>query len=135
MLGLAVICTAVAYFIYFWLLNSVGPTRTTSVTFLVPLFGMIWGRLFLGEELTPGMFAGLAFVFGGIVLVADLKPRPNQPLAPHPLLAATRTSGHATPGGEPATGASPTSASAPAAGATAAGAEQEAATTACGGCE
>lgn len=75
MLGLAVICTAAAYLIFFWLLNSVGPTRTTSVTFIVPLFGMIWGRLFLGEALTPGMFGGLALVFSGIVLVADLRPR------------------------------------------------------------
>lgn len=79
MLGLAVICTAGAYLIYFWLLNSVGPTRTTSVTFLVPLFGMIWGRLFLNEALTPGMFVGLAIVFGGIWLVADLKPRGGTP--------------------------------------------------------
>lgn len=136
MLGLTVICTAVAYLIYFWLLNSVGPTRTTSVTFLVPLFGMIWGRLFLGEELTPGMFAGLALVFSGIVLVADLKPRPKPALGATPAPGGNaHPSGQATPGSEPAAGASPTSAAAPAAGATAACAEQEAAATACGGCE
>lgn len=89
MLGLTLLGTAVAYLIYFWLLNSVGPTQTTSVTFLVPLFGMIWGRLFLQEALTPGMFAGLALVFGGIVLVADLKPRARRdPAAPAPEAAA-----------------------------------------------
>lgn len=72
-LALAIVCTAGAYQIYFWLLNNVGPTRTTSVTFLVPVFGMLWGRLFLDEALTPGMVGGLALVFAGIALMADLK--------------------------------------------------------------
>lgn len=74
-LGLAVICTAGAYLIYFWLLKHVGPTRTTSVTFLVPVFGMIWGNLILNEPVTAGMIGGLALVFGGILLVADVRIR------------------------------------------------------------
>lgn len=73
MLGLAVICTAGAYLIYFWLLNEVGPTRTTSVTFLVPVFGMLWGKLILNEPLTAGMIAGLLLVFVGIGLMADFR--------------------------------------------------------------
>lgn len=70
-LGLGLLCTALAYQLYFWLLNNVGPTRTTSVTYLVPLFGMLWGRLILDEPLTPGMFGGLVLVFIGIMLMAD----------------------------------------------------------------
>lgn len=77
-LGLALLCTAMAYQLYFWLLNHVGPTRTTSVTYLVPLFGMLWGRLVLDEPLTPGMFGGLALVFAGIMLMADVSFGPKR---------------------------------------------------------
>jgi drug/metabolite transporter (DMT)-like permease len=42
-LGLALLCTAIAYLLYFYLIASVGPMKTLSVTFLIPLFGMIWG--------------------------------------------------------------------------------------------
>lgn len=77
MLALAIVCTAGAYQIYFWLLNNVGPTRTTSVTFLVPVFGLLWGNLILKEPLTTGMIGGLVLVFVGIVLMADLRMRPR----------------------------------------------------------
>lgn len=81
-LGLALICTAAAYQLYFWLLNNVGPTRTTSVTYLVPLFGMLWGRLILNEPLTAGMFGGLVLVFIGIMLMAGGSPARTADPAP-----------------------------------------------------
>jgi uncharacterized membrane protein len=57
-LGLAVFCTAAAYLFYFYLLANVGPTKTLSVTFLVPVFGVIWGMIFLHEKITIGISAG-----------------------------------------------------------------------------
>lgn len=72
-LGLAIFCTAIAYLFYFYLLANVGPTKTLSVTFLVPGFGVIWGMLFLHEKITFGMFTGLAIILSSIVLLSDVK--------------------------------------------------------------
>ncbi|WP_134703356.1 DMT family transporter [Ammoniphilus sp. YIM 78166] len=71
-LGLALFCTAIAYLLYFYLIESVGPTKTLSVTFLIPLFGMIWGVIFLKEEITAGMVGGLIIILSSIFLISDL---------------------------------------------------------------
>jgi len=63
--ALAVACTALAYLIYFRLIADVGPTRALTVTFLIPLFGVLWGRLFLGEAITPNMLAGGVLIVAG----------------------------------------------------------------------
>ncbi|MCF8204371.1 MAG: DMT family transporter [Methylotenera sp.] len=63
-LALAGLCTALAYILYFRLMSRVGPTNAVSVTFLIPLFAMLWGALFLREAVTAQMVLG-----GGIVLV------------------------------------------------------------------
>src|SRR5690349_2283036 len=48
-LALAIGSTAIAYLIYFKLIADIGPQRALTVTFLVPLFGVLWAALFLGE--------------------------------------------------------------------------------------
>ena len=73
LLALAILSTAFAYLLYFRLLASVGPTRTSTVTYLLPVFGSAWGALFLGEAVTAGMFAGLALILGSVVLVNDVR--------------------------------------------------------------
>jgi drug/metabolite transporter (DMT)-like permease len=70
---LALVCSAVAYVLYFRLLADVGPTRAMTVTFLMPAFGMLWGYLFLDETITLAMLAGAALVVGGTAAV--LRPR------------------------------------------------------------
>jgi drug/metabolite transporter (DMT)-like permease len=72
-LGLAIFCTAIAYLFYFYLLANVGPTKTLSVTFLVPVFGVIWGMIFLHEKITIGMIGGLAIILTSIFLLSDVK--------------------------------------------------------------
>jgi drug/metabolite transporter (DMT)-like permease len=62
---LAVVCTAAAYFMYFALLSSLGPTKAGTVTFVIPAFGILWGWLFLNEPITLPMVGGF-----GLVLVA-----------------------------------------------------------------
>ena len=69
-LGLALLCSAVAYLLYYRLIEDVGPTRAMSVTFLMPLFGMVWSVLFLQETITLPMIAGCALIVGGTTLVA-----------------------------------------------------------------
>ncbi len=66
---LALVCTSAAYIVYFSLIASVGPTPALSVTFLVPIFSLLWGALFLGERVTPGTFGGMAIIFVGVLLV------------------------------------------------------------------
>ena len=72
------LCTALAYILYFRLMSRVGPTNAVSVTFLIPLFAMLWGALFLGESITAQMVLGGGIVLVGIALALGLvgpKPR------------------------------------------------------------
>jgi drug/metabolite transporter (DMT)-like permease len=71
--ALGVLCTAIAYLLYFRLIADVGPTRALTVTFLLPVFGMLWAAIFLGEAITPTMAAGCASVLVGTALI--LGPR------------------------------------------------------------
>ena len=67
--ALSLLCSAVAYTIYYRLMRDVGPTRAFTVTFLTPGFGMLWGLLFLGERVTPIMLLGFALVVSGTLTV------------------------------------------------------------------
>jgi drug/metabolite transporter (DMT)-like permease len=64
-LALAIGSTAIAYLLYFKLIANIGPARALTVTFLIPLFGVLWGYLFLGEPLTINMLLGGALILGG----------------------------------------------------------------------
>ena len=64
-LALAVGSTAIAYLLYFKLIANIGPARALSVTFLIPLFGVLWGYLFLDEPLTVNMLMGGSLILGG----------------------------------------------------------------------
>ena len=55
--------TGLGFVLYFRLIERVGPTRSTTVTFLLPLFAVLWGWLILGESLTQRM------IFGGVVVL------------------------------------------------------------------
>lgn len=72
--ALGIACTGFAYAVYFRLIQRVGATRATAVTYLVPIFGVVWAWLALGEPLTLGMAAGGALILGGM-LYARSTPR------------------------------------------------------------
>ena len=69
MLALALICSGIAYLLYYRLIADVGPTRALTVTFLMPAFGMAWGVLFLDERVTAAMIAGAAMIIAGTAAV------------------------------------------------------------------
>jgi drug/metabolite transporter (DMT)-like permease len=73
-LALAVLCSGVAYLIYFRLIQDVGPSSALTVTFLSPLFGILWGVMFLGETVGWYTFAGAAIVITGTALVTGFRP-------------------------------------------------------------
>lgn len=64
-LALGVACTALAYLLFFRLINRVGASKAVSVTFLIPVFGTLWGALLLGEPVTASMLLGGAVVLLG----------------------------------------------------------------------
>lgn len=81
MLGLAIVSTTVAFIFYYRLIADVGPVKAITVTLLVPVFGMIWGVIFLGEPLTSGRLAGCAIILAGCSLILGLLRFPRRPAA------------------------------------------------------
>jgi drug/metabolite transporter (DMT)-like permease len=71
-LGLALLSTAVAYMLYFRLIESVGPTSTVTVTLLVPVFGLLFGVLLLNEPFGFGTLAGLGIILSSVALVTGI---------------------------------------------------------------
>jgi drug/metabolite transporter (DMT)-like permease len=72
-LALTLLSTSFAYLLYFFLLQNVGPTRTASVTFLVPVFGTLWGVIFRHEPFNLGMVLGMAIILTSVGLVTGLR--------------------------------------------------------------
>jgi len=69
MLALGMVCGALAYILYFRLIADIGATGALTVTYLIPLFGVLWGALALGEELTAMRVLGALVVTAGTLLV------------------------------------------------------------------
>lgn len=77
MLALGVLCTGVAYILYFRLLERAGPARALTVTFLIPVFAIGYGVLLLGESLTLWMLGCGAIVLLGTALSSGLLRLPG----------------------------------------------------------
>ncbi len=74
--ALAFFCTGLAYILYFRLIAHAGPANAVAVTYLVPIFAVAWGGVFLGETLSWRLVAGCAVVFAGTALATGIvKPR------------------------------------------------------------
>lgn len=73
--ALGVLCSGVAYLLFFRLIADLGPASALTVTFLIPVFGVLWGRLFLGEPIGIHTLAGSAIVVAGTALVTGFAPR------------------------------------------------------------
>lgn len=76
LVALAIGCTGVAYILYFRLIDRLGAARAITVTFLIPVFGVLWGALFLEETLTWSMAVGCAVILAGTSLVTGLLALP-----------------------------------------------------------
>lgn len=76
--ALALLCTGIAYILYFRLMQRIGPTNTIAVTFLIPVFAVLWGWTFLAEAFTLPMALGCAIVLLGTALAMGLLPRPRR---------------------------------------------------------
>ncbi len=74
-LGVGILCSGIAYIIYFKLIKDVGPTSALTVTFLLPIFGTLWGVLFLAEKFTQNTLIGLVIILTGVGLVTNFSPK------------------------------------------------------------
>jgi drug/metabolite transporter (DMT)-like permease len=73
-LGLAFICTALAFLVFFALIAEVGPVRATVITYINPAVAAVLGVTLLSEHLTRGMVIGFALVLAGCVLATGRNP-------------------------------------------------------------
>jgi drug/metabolite transporter (DMT)-like permease len=65
---LGVLCTGIAFVMYYRLIARIGANRASTVTYLVPLFGVAWAWMLLGEPLTWGMGIAGAMILGSVAL-------------------------------------------------------------------
>lgn len=70
--AIAVLCTGIAYILYFRLIAHAGPSRALAVTFIAPVFAVFYGALFLGETITPWMLGCALVIVCGTMLSTGL---------------------------------------------------------------
>jgi drug/metabolite transporter (DMT)-like permease len=70
-IALGLLSTGVAFILYFRLIARIGPSRAITVTYLIPVFGMLWGLTFIGEPISGGMMAACAVILVGIALATN----------------------------------------------------------------
>jgi len=78
LLALGVVCTGIAYVVYFRLIERAGPARALTVTFLIPVFAIVYGVILLGEQITPWMLGCGAVVLLGTALSSGLIKLPGR---------------------------------------------------------
>jgi drug/metabolite transporter (DMT)-like permease len=90
--GLGVVCTALAFVVFFALIADIGPARATVFTYVNPAVAVLLGVLLLGEDFTLGIAVGFPLILIGSVLAAR-KPatdaRPPDAAVPEAVLADT----------------------------------------------
>ncbi|AZZ35475.1 hypothetical protein CIK05_01220 [Bdellovibrio sp. qaytius] len=69
MLALALLCSGVAYILYYRLIEDIGPVKAATVPMIMPAFGLLWGVIFLKETITLQMMIGCLFIMAGLILV------------------------------------------------------------------
>jgi drug/metabolite transporter (DMT)-like permease len=85
--GLAVVCTAIAFLVFFALIAEIGPVRATVITYVNPAVAAVLGVAILDESFTLAMGVGFALVLAGSVLAT--RPGRTAEPAPRPALDAT----------------------------------------------
>lgn len=76
---LALVMTAGGNLLYFYLIDRIGPTKTQTVSFLIPVFALLASVLFLDEPMTAGTLLGLGIIFGSVALVTEARLRRTVP--------------------------------------------------------
>lgn len=72
--GLAILCTAIAFLLFFKIISRCSAMAASSVTFLIPVSAIFWGWLLLKEPVSLRLFAGMLITFAGTALAIELLP-------------------------------------------------------------
>ena len=72
LLALALVCTGFAQILYFKLIEETGAANATTVTFLIPIFGLIWGSVFLAETIPLSTLIACVVILFGVSLTTGL---------------------------------------------------------------
>jgi drug/metabolite transporter (DMT)-like permease len=75
-IGLAVLCTAIAFLVFFALIAEVGPTRSTVITYVNPAVAVLLGVTLLDESFTLATALGFILILAGSVLATRRAPAP-----------------------------------------------------------
>jgi len=67
---LGAVCSALAFVIFFAVIREIGPARASLITYVNLAVAVVLGVVFLGEELTTGVFVGLPLVVAGSYLAS-----------------------------------------------------------------
>ena len=73
MIVLAIFATALTNWLTLVMVKSVGPTKTMTVTFMMPVFGILFGKLMLKEAVTAGTLVGLVMILGSVYVVTEAR--------------------------------------------------------------
>ncbi len=76
-IALGVAGSGVAYLLYYYTMNTLGPVRATGVTFVVPITAVFWGVVLLHERLSLPVVVGMAVILAGVVLTNIRRARPR----------------------------------------------------------
>ncbi len=76
MLALSILGTVGAYLLYYSLLARIGPTRTTTSTYLLPVFAVVYGAVFLQEPIGTRLLLGFALIVVGVVFITRSRRTP-----------------------------------------------------------
>ena len=79
--AIAVLCTGIAYILYFRLIANAGPSRALAVTYITPVFAVLYGAVFLGERITPWMIGCALVIVCGTLLSTGLVRTRSAPVA------------------------------------------------------
>lgn len=80
LLAVALLCTSLAYILFFRIIAQAGPSKALTVTFLVPVFALAYGRIFLDEVITPWMITcGLVIMAGTALSTGLVRRGPRTP--------------------------------------------------------
>jgi drug/metabolite transporter (DMT)-like permease len=72
---LGVLCTGIAFVLYYRLISRIGGTRASTVTYLIPFFGVVWAWLLLGEPVTLTMVFAGALILAGVAVSQQRESR------------------------------------------------------------
>lgn len=72
---LSIVCTSIAFLLYYRLISEIGTTKSFSISFLIPGFAMVWGALLLHESISIFMIFGAVLTILGVVMVVYGNPK------------------------------------------------------------